>query len=82
LGDRGRQISEFEASLVYSELQDSQSYTEKPYLKTTTTKMLDRCIFAIRAHKGAWVQGQLVVYGHTLSQNTMKIVKNNRLQNI
>jgi hypothetical protein len=29
LGDRGRQISEFEASLV-SELQNSQGYTEKP----------------------------------------------------
>jgi hypothetical protein len=31
LGGRGRQISEFEASLVYrSEFQDSQGYTEKP----------------------------------------------------
>jgi hypothetical protein len=30
LGGRGRQISEFQASLVYqSELQHSQSYTEK-----------------------------------------------------
>jgi hypothetical protein len=29
LGGRGRQISEFEASLVYSEFQDSQGYTEK-----------------------------------------------------
>jgi hypothetical protein len=31
LGGRGRQISEFEASLVYSEFQDSQGYTEKSY---------------------------------------------------
>jgi hypothetical protein len=38
LGGRGRQISEFEASLVY-EFQDSQSYTEKPCLeKTKKTK--------------------------------------------
>jgi hypothetical protein len=37
LGGRGRQISEFEASLVYSEFQDSQGYTKKPCLKTTTT---------------------------------------------
>jgi len=29
----GRQITEFEASLVYREFQDSQGYTEKPYLK-------------------------------------------------
>jgi hypothetical protein len=34
LGSRGRQISEFEASLVYKvEFQDSQDYTEKPCLK-------------------------------------------------
>jgi hypothetical protein len=33
LGGRGRQISEFEASLVYSEFQDSQGYTEKPKKK-------------------------------------------------
>lgn len=26
-------------------------------------------MLAIRAHKGAWVQGQPVVYGHTLFQN-------------
>jgi hypothetical protein len=32
LGDRGRWISEFEASLV-SEFQDSQDYTEKPCLE-------------------------------------------------
>jgi hypothetical protein len=35
LGGRGRRISEFEASLVYSsEFQDSQAYTEKPCLET------------------------------------------------
>jgi hypothetical protein len=34
LGGRGRRISEFEASLVYKvEFQDSQGYTEKPYLE-------------------------------------------------
>jgi hypothetical protein len=34
LGGRGRQISEFEASLVYkSEFQDSQGYTEKSCLE-------------------------------------------------
>jgi hypothetical protein len=34
LGGRGRWISEFEASLVYtSEFQDSQGYTEKPCLE-------------------------------------------------
>jgi hypothetical protein len=40
LGGRGRQISEFEASLVYiqSEFQDSQGYTEKPYLKKTKNR--------------------------------------------
>ena len=30
------EVSEFEASLVYSEFQDSQGYTEKPCLKQTT----------------------------------------------
>jgi hypothetical protein len=39
LGGRGRQISEFEASLVYkSEFQDSQGYKEKACLKKTKTK--------------------------------------------
>jgi hypothetical protein len=39
LGDRGRRISEFEASLVYkNEFQDSQGYTEKPCLKKTKPK--------------------------------------------
>jgi hypothetical protein len=34
LGGRGRQISEFEASLIFkSEFQDSQGYTEKPRLE-------------------------------------------------
>jgi hypothetical protein len=33
LGGRGRQISEFKASLVYREFQDSQGYTEKPCLE-------------------------------------------------
>jgi hypothetical protein len=32
LGGRSRVISEFETSLVYTELQDNQSYTEKPCL--------------------------------------------------
>jgi hypothetical protein len=35
LGGRGRQISEFEASL---EFQDSHGYTEKPCLKTKQNK--------------------------------------------
>jgi hypothetical protein len=41
LGGRSRRISEFEASLVYREFQDSQGYTEKPCLekpKKKTTK--------------------------------------------
>jgi hypothetical protein len=33
LGGRGRRISEFEASLIYREFQDSQGYTEKPCLE-------------------------------------------------
>jgi hypothetical protein len=38
LGGRGRQISEFEASLVYkSKFQDSQDYTEKPCLEKPKT---------------------------------------------
>jgi hypothetical protein len=35
---RGRRISEFEASLVYSEFQDSQGYTEKPGLEKIKNK--------------------------------------------
>jgi hypothetical protein len=39
LGSRGRQISEFEDSLVYkSEFQDSQGYTEKPCLEKPKKK--------------------------------------------
>jgi hypothetical protein len=39
LGGRGRQISEFEASLVLqSEFQDSQGYTEKTCLKKPKSK--------------------------------------------
>jgi hypothetical protein len=38
LGGRGRQISEFEASLVYRKFQDSQSYTEKSYLEKPKPK--------------------------------------------
>jgi hypothetical protein len=39
LEGRGRQISEFEASLVYkSEFQDSQGYTEKPCLEKPKNK--------------------------------------------
>jgi hypothetical protein len=39
LGGRGRQISEFEASLVYRvEFQDSQGYTEKPCLEKPKRK--------------------------------------------
>jgi hypothetical protein len=39
LGGRGRWIPEFEASLVYkSEFQDSQGYTEKPYLEKPKKK--------------------------------------------
>jgi hypothetical protein len=36
-GGRGRQISEFEASLVYSEFQDNQGYTVTP--PTTNNKI-------------------------------------------
>jgi hypothetical protein len=35
---RGRQISEFEGSLVFKEFQDSQGYTEKPCLEKTKKK--------------------------------------------
>jgi hypothetical protein len=38
LEGRGRRISEFEASLIYREFQDSQGYTEKPCLKKTKKK--------------------------------------------
>jgi hypothetical protein len=38
LGDRGRQISEFEATGLQSEFQDSQGYTEKPCLKKAKSK--------------------------------------------
>jgi hypothetical protein len=39
LGSRSRQISEFEASLVYKvEFQDSQGYTEKPCLEKPKPK--------------------------------------------
>jgi hypothetical protein len=39
LESRGRQISEFEASLVYRvSFQDSQGYTEKPCLEKPKTK--------------------------------------------
>jgi hypothetical protein len=40
LGGRGRQISEFEVSLVglQSEFQDSKGYTEKPCLEKKTKK--------------------------------------------
>jgi hypothetical protein len=53
LGGRGRQISEFKASLVYkqSEFQDSQGYTEKPCVekqnkikKKTKTKQKKSCL--------------------------------------
>jgi hypothetical protein len=41
LGGIGRRISEFEATLAYkSEFQDSQSYTEKPCLKTPPPKKI------------------------------------------
>jgi hypothetical protein len=40
-GGRGRRISEFEASLVYSEFQDSQGYTEKPCLGKKKKKKLN-----------------------------------------
>jgi len=38
LGGRGRWISVSETSLVYSEFQDSQGYTMKPYLKRETKR--------------------------------------------
>jgi hypothetical protein len=39
LQDRGSQISEYEASVVYkSEIQDSQGYTEKPCPEKQTNK--------------------------------------------
>jgi hypothetical protein len=43
LGGRGRQISEFKASLVYRvSSKDSQSYTEKPCLKKKKKKKKER----------------------------------------
>jgi hypothetical protein len=41
LGGRGRQISEFEASLVYrvGSYYDSQGYAEKPCLETKQNKI-------------------------------------------
>jgi hypothetical protein len=38
LGGRGRQISKFEASLVYRVFQDNQGYTEKPCLEKPKRK--------------------------------------------
>jgi hypothetical protein len=38
LGGRGRRISEFKASLVYKEFQDSQGYAEIPCLEKPKTK--------------------------------------------
>jgi hypothetical protein len=40
LGGKGKWISEFEASLVYSEFHDSQGYTEKPCLEKQNKKTL------------------------------------------
>ena len=42
MGGRGRQISEFETSLVNSEFQDSQGYTEKPCLEKPKIKIKKR----------------------------------------
>jgi hypothetical protein len=43
LGGRGRQISEFEASLVLqSKFQDNKGYTEKPCLKKKKKKVLGK----------------------------------------
>jgi hypothetical protein len=39
LGGRGRRISEFEVILVF---QDSQGYTEKPYLKKLKNKQTNK----------------------------------------
>jgi hypothetical protein len=40
LGDRGRQIFDLEASLVFkSEFQDSQGYTEKPVSKNKNKEL-------------------------------------------
>ena len=38
MGGRGGRISEFKASLVYSEFQDSQGYTEKNLSRKQTNK--------------------------------------------
>jgi hypothetical protein len=42
LGGRGRQISEFEASLVFREFRDSQGYTEKPCLEKPKKEKKER----------------------------------------
>ena len=46
MGGRGKQVSEFRASLVYrvSEFQDSQGYTEKPCLEKPKEKKKDNVI--------------------------------------
>jgi hypothetical protein len=76
LGGRGRQISEFEASLVYRvEFQDSQGYTEKPFLKTTTTK---RILFGAGeiAH---WLRALTVLPEFLSSNPSNHIVAHNHL---
>jgi hypothetical protein len=42
LRSRDRQISEFEASLVHSECQNSKGYVERPFLKNTKTNKTDK----------------------------------------
>jgi hypothetical protein len=69
LGGRGRQISEFKASLV-SEFQDSQGYTEKPCLENKTKKIylfiICKYTVAVFRHprRGCQVSIQMVVSHH------------------
>lgn len=44
-GGRGRQILEFEASLIYSESQDTQGYTDKPCLEKSKEKQMIKKLY-------------------------------------
>ena len=43
LGGRGRQLSEFEVSLVYREFQDSKSYIVRPPYQRKRRNIADLC---------------------------------------
>jgi hypothetical protein len=82
LGGRGRQISEFKASLAYREFQDSQDYTEKPYLEKPRGKKF--CLFDAyeyttivlfrHTRRGHQTPLQMVVSHHVVAENrTLRI---------